>query len=98
MQINADEYFRWWKAPRLYESQSKFQVSEFPTKLNGFRENLLAYLSRLQFLPGADTAAVRQGLSQKIHLAILEGVDPSPSNLCAAGLLALKVCLRHLLY
>ena len=45
-----------------------------------------------QFLPGMDTAAVRQGLSQKIHLAILDGVDPSLNNLCAAGLMATKVC------
>ena len=34
---------------------------------------------------------MRQGLSQKIHLAVLEGVDPSPHNLCAAGLMANKV-------
>lgn len=34
---------------------------------------------------------MRQALSQKLHLAVLDGVDPSPSNVCAAGLLALKV-------
>ena len=46
--------------------------------------------AKFQFTPGSDTAAVRRTLSERVKLAVLDGVDPAPTNLCAAGSMALK--------
>ena len=40
-------------------------------------------------------AQVRQTLSGCAHLAVLEGVDPMPSNIVAAGFLAVKSQARE---
>ena len=46
--------------------------------------------SKFTFAASVETAAIKAVLGTNVRLAVLEGVDPSPTNLCAAGALACK--------
>ena len=52
--------------------------------------NLKEAQSKFTFKDVLDMSAVKGVLSNHIKLAVLEGVDPSPNNICAAGALNCK--------
>ena len=54
-------------------------------------EGLSESQSKFTFANALDLPGLKNKLQASIHLGVLEGVDPSPSNICAAGALATKM-------
>ena len=46
--------------------------------------------TKFTFGAAHETSAIKALLSGSVHLAVLEGVDPSPNNVCAAGAVVCK--------
>ena len=46
--------------------------------------------ANFQFRGAYEAAGVRKDLADGLHFAVLDGIDPRPTNLCAAAVLSLK--------